>query len=192
MSAIPSIPRRTRSESSLDHHERQQLSRTHSFGASTDEIAQAINRQQPTNIVSRAARIFVNPFHPMAIMNEGGDMLVCNTLPGEFLERQHSLTTLVRRMTSHVDITDAERDRFELELRNYHAASVSDLERHFKTSISNGLCLELAQVRLINDGPNIVKPAYQLPTSVKLLLSFFSGFAPLLWIATFFVFLSWE
>ena len=187
------VARRTRSEPSFDHLDHQQISRTHSFGASTDEIASAINRsQQPTNIVSRAARIFVNPFHPMAIMNDGGDMLVCNTLPGEFLERQHSLTTLVRRMTSHVDIADAERDRFELELRNYHAASVGDLERHFKTSMTNGLCAELAQVRLINDGPNVVKPAYTLPTFVKLLLSFFSGFAPLLWIATFFVFLSWE
>ena len=190
MPSITGGPRRTRSESSLEYHEHHQIHRTHSFGASTDEIARAINRQ-PT-IVSRAARIFVNPFHPMAVMNDGGDMLVCNTLPGEFLERQHSLTTLVRRMTSHVDVADAERDRFELELRNYHAASVGDLERHFKTSTTNGLCGELAQVRLINDGPNIVKPAYTLPTWVKFLLSFFSGFAPLLWIATFFVFLSWE
>ena len=121
--------------------------------------------------------------------------MVSNSLGGflpEFAERQQELTTLIRKMSSHIEIAPVEREKFELELRNYHAADADDLARHFKSSVTWGLDTELAQVRLLNGGPNIVKPAKTLPMWAKLLLSLVSGFAPLLWVACFFVFLSWR
>lgn len=37
-----------------------------------------------------------------------------------------------------------------------------------------------------------MKPSRTIPVWAKLLLSLVSGFAPLLWVACFFVFLSWR
>ena len=41
-------------------------------------------------------------------------------------------------------------------------------------------------------GHNVLKPPFRIPVWVRFVLCFFSGFQPLLWIATIFVFLSWQ
>ena len=63
---------------------------------------------------------------------------------------------------------------------------------HELFSLEKGLSTKVAEKRLRENGPNIVHPATELSLVMKFILSFGSGFAPLLWIATFLVFLSWE
>jgi Cation transporter/ATPase, N-terminus len=59
-------------------------------------------------------------------------------------------------------------------------------------SIEEGLHDDFAEFRLKKDGPNVVTPTKVLPLWAKLLLSLVSGFAPLLWVACFLVFLAWK
>jgi sodium/potassium-transporting ATPase subunit alpha len=62
----------------------------------------------------------------------------------------------------------------------------------FIFSIENGLSDETAADRLIRDGPNHIQPPKQLSTWTKLLMTIFSGFSPLLWIAAILAFISWQ
>jgi magnesium-transporting ATPase (P-type) len=153
--------------------------RRRSFGASTSE-------RHPFPHHHR--RYHHAPNNNMAVMRGTGVLV---SLHPEFAERQQSLKHLVRRM-SNTKVAEHETVRFKFELQNYHLTDVELLCRNFKTSVVRGLDEELAQVRLLNDGPNVVAPARQVPLVVKLLLSLVSGFAPLLWVACFFVFLSWK
>ena len=49
-----------------------------------------------------------------------------------------------------------------------------------------------AALRLKLNGPNTIVKSKERPIWLKFLMSFLSGFSPLLWFAAFFVFLSWE
>ena len=60
------------------------------------------------------------------------------------------------------------------------------------SSVDAGLSASAAAAKLAEHGPNVVSPPKTTPLWAKFILAFFSGFAPMLWIATFFVFLSWE
>ena len=162
--------------------------RRRSFGASTSE--RAPNRHHHNHYNHQQEQEHGAPSE--AVMKKKGTGVLVSLTP-EFAERQQSLKHLVRRM-SHTGpgITDADTARFTLELKNYHLTEVDTLCRHFKTTVERGLDDEVAQVRLLNDGPNVVAPARQVPLVIKLLLCLVSGFAPLLWVACFFVFLSWK
>lgn len=59
-------------------------------------------------------------------------------------------------------------------------------------SVGYGLKHVTATARLSKNGPNLVIPPADWPWWCKLVLVHFSGFAPLLWVATFLVFLSWQ
>ncbi len=59
-------------------------------------------------------------------------------------------------------------------------------------SIAHGLQDVTAHARLIHDGPNISDPPKDWPIWAKFIFAFFSGFAPILWIAAFLAFISWR
>lgn len=59
-------------------------------------------------------------------------------------------------------------------------------------SVGYGLKQVTASARLAKNGPNLVNPPTDWPWWCKLVFVHFSGFAPLLWVATFLVFLSWQ
>lgn len=134
----------------------QKIRRSQSFGASVEDVVAAQQQRRRSNVIERAGSFLFAPIRRMAIMR-GNDVMVSNSLGylPEFAERQQELTTLVRKMSSHIEIAPVERERFELELRNYHAADADDLARHFKSSLTQGLDAELAQVRLLNGGMSI-------------------------------------
>lgn len=50
----------------------------------------------------------------------------------------------------------------------------------------------MAVDRLHRDGPNHVEPPKRRPASAKFLMTLFSGFSPLLWIAAILAFVSWQ
>jgi sodium/potassium-transporting ATPase subunit alpha len=75
---------------------------------------------------------------------------------------------------------------------NFHAAKAADLMKHFKTSHIHGLTAARTKDQLATLGPNILPPSNELPLWMKFITCFFSGFNPLLWIASIFVFLSWK
>ena len=59
-------------------------------------------------------------------------------------------------------------------------------------SFVTGLVESEANFRLLRDGENAIPRAADLPVWVKFILCFFGGFNPLLWVASVFVFLSYE
>ena len=60
------------------------------------------------------------------------------------------------------------------------------------SSETNGIATHTLNARLEIHGPNSIPPPKELHIVLKFLLCFFTGFGPLLWIACFFVFLSWK
>jgi sodium/potassium-transporting ATPase subunit alpha len=60
------------------------------------------------------------------------------------------------------------------------------------TSYERGLNKEQVAVAQVRYGKNSLPTPKERPLWIKFVLSFFSGFAPLLWVSTLFVFLSWE
>jgi len=100
---------------------------------------------------------------------------------------------IVRILQSSGALLDSKlEDAFSLELSNIHCLTVDALQKRFSADITYGLTQEEAAKRLAKYGPNEMTKPYEHPVWLKFILSFFSGFAPLLWIACFFVFLSWE
>jgi magnesium-transporting ATPase (P-type) len=81
---------------------------------------------------------------------------------------------------------------YEHELKNFHLCSTEVLAVTLGTSESQGLAAGTAAARLARDGPNIIQPVHSRPMWARFLLCFVSGFSPLLWVATGFVFLSWK
>ncbi len=59
-------------------------------------------------------------------------------------------------------------------------------------SIVHGLQDATAHARLIHDGPNVADPPKDWPVWAKFIFAFFSGFAPILWVAAFLAFISWR
>lgn len=89
-----------------------------------------------------------------------------------------------------VDIKD--QLNYELELKNFHLCAAEALSNTLGSSAVNGLTLEAAATRLQEMGPNIIETVKTRPLWMKCFICFISGFSPLLWTATFFVFLSWK
>ena len=59
-------------------------------------------------------------------------------------------------------------------------------------SETNGIATHTLNARIEIHGPNCIPPPKELHIVLKFILCFFTGFGPLLWIACFFVFLSWQ
>ena len=89
-----------------------------------------------------------------------------------------------------MDIKD--RLNYELELKNFHLCDSAALSNTLNTSVVNGLDPSTAAARLKEMGPNVIDAVKTRPLWMKCLLTFVSGFSPLLWVACFFVFLSWK
>jgi magnesium-transporting ATPase (P-type) len=81
---------------------------------------------------------------------------------------------------------------YEHELKNFHHCSTEALAATLATSDTQGLAADTAAGRLKRDGPNIIQHVRSRPMWARFLLCFVSGFSPLLWVATGFVFLSWK
>ncbi len=102
--------------------------------------------------------------------------------------------------------------RFAGELANFHMVSLRSLASFLNSryahsmrkrvicnhtmvlfySLDKGLSDAAAEELLKKNGPNALPKVKDLPLCAKFLLSFTSGFAPLLWFSAFFVFLSWK
>ena len=95
-------------------------------------------------------------------------------------------------MSSGHSITDEEKNKFSFELQNFHAVSAKELAKFFSTDVMRGVDEQAVAARLAEYGRNVIPPPKELPLWVKFILAFFVGFAPLLWVAAFFVFLSWQ
>jgi magnesium-transporting ATPase (P-type) len=109
-----------------------------------------------------------------------------------FESRAQELVRVVRRVSGGHAVTDEDRVAFSFELQNFHAVSVDELARFFSTDVVRGVDEEAVAARLAEYGKNTIPPPKELPLAVKFFLAFFSGFAPLLWVSAFFVFLSWQ
>ncbi len=89
-------------------------------------------------------------------------------------------------------VDPADLKKFAFELVNFHMFDAERIAANFKTDVEKGLTMNLAKRRLVDNGPNMVDPPKDYPLWMKFFFSFISGFAPLLWIATALVFISWE
>lgn len=89
-------------------------------------------------------------------------------------------------------VDPADLKKFAFELVNFHMFDAERIAANFKTNIEHGLTMNLAKRRLAENGSNMVDPPKDYPLWMKFFFSFISGFAPLLWIATALVFISWE
>lgn len=84
-------------------------------------------------------------------------------------------------------------DKYHTELKHYHKASGAALALELGSDAEQGLSTEAAALKLKLVGPNAVNPPAPTPLWVQFLYTLlFAGFAPLLWFATLFVFLSWK
>ena len=109
-----------------------------------------------------------------------------NAAPGgpfvePFLERIQELTVLGSRVTFEGVITAAEQKKFELELRNFHRIPGGEVAAFLGSNPDSGLSTAEAASRAAQHGQNILKPPRQTPMWARFLLSFVSGFNPLLW-----------
>ena len=114
-----------------------------------------------------------------------------------FIERRHSLQGLVRRLSGGVPTTTKSDTKKLRQLKDeveteFHTLPVAEIVKRLGTSLSLGLDDEVAQRLLIKDGRNVLSAPLVRPLYLKFLLSFFNGFAPLLWVASFICFLSWK
>jgi len=117
---------------------------------------------------------------------------VVDPIVSEFTQVNQELATVVRRRSSGQLIDPADLKKFAFELVNFHMFDADKIAANFKTNVDKGLTMNLAKRRLAENGPNMVDPPKDYPLWVKFFFSFISGFAPLLWIATALVFISWE
>jgi Cation transporter/ATPase, N-terminus len=99
-------------------------------------------------------------------------------------------STRAQRNELAVDLK--KRLEYEHELKNFHRCSTEALAVTLATSETQGLAADTAAGRLARDGPNIIQHVRSRPMWARFLLCFVSGFSPLLWVATGFVFLSWR
>lgn len=111
-----------------------------------------------------------------------------------FIERKHSLQGLVRQLSGGLEVHDIKKlrrlkDEVETE---FHTLPLEDVLRRLQTSLYLGLDEETAQRLLTENGRNVLSAPHVRPLWIKFLLSFFNGFAPLLWVASFISFLSWQ
>ena len=109
-----------------------------------------------------------------------------------FLERTQELTLVASQLSFSGAIAPEDRVKFSLELRNYHLSSAADVASHLGSHVDRGLDARAAASLLATHGPNVLTPPHVTPMWARFLWSFASGFSPLLWAATFFVFLSYR
>lgn len=109
------------------------------------------------------------------------------------MERGHALSGVTRRLAAGDQVHDRETAYFAHELKNVHVKSTEEvLVECNNTSVSQGLSHSEFERLLRISGPNSLPPSSERPLAFKFVLSFFSGFSPLLWFACLFVFLAWK
>jgi len=114
------------------------------------------------------------------------------SLVANFEERAQQLTKIVRRKSAGSVVDEADITHFSLELENLHVATIEYVASYLNTSLVHGLTSFAAANLLKYNGKNLVSRSGELSLWSKCALSFFSGFAPLLWVACFLAFLSWK
>ena len=111
----------------------------------------------------------------------------------EFTGRAHELHNLSRRLALDHALSNEDIKPFEYELTGkFHQLDIDELVTKLESDIDVGLSCTDAKVRLAKFGSNCIAKSKEQPLWVKFLLSFFKGFSPILWVAAFFVFLSWK
>lgn len=110
----------------------------------------------------------------------------------EFTSRSQELQSVSRRIFNGSIVSEEDLKRFDLSQLQFHTLEPMDVSTRVCSNLVNGLSNANATDRLKKYGPNLVSKVKDRPLWVKFFLSFLSGFSPLLWVATFFVFLSWK
>ena len=109
-----------------------------------------------------------------------------------FTERAQDLTLLTTCGAPAV-APDALLAAFHIELLAFHKAGADAIAAKLSSSLESGLTAAAAAAALAAVGPNSLPVAKPTPWWVSLLWClFFSGFSPMLLVATLFIFLSWE
>ena len=128
-----------------------------------------------------------------------GERSVGNPIVEAFTERQQQLSIVLNSVTTMPAVVAGGLvpasllDTFQLELRNYHQATAEALVAQLGSDAEQGLTPAAAAAKLKEVGRNVVKPPTPMPLWLQLfLITTTSGFAPLLWFATFWIFLSWQ
>uniref|UniRef100_A0A915HL18 Cation-transporting P-type ATPase N-terminal domain-containing protein n=1 Tax=Romanomermis culicivorax TaxID=13658 RepID=A0A915HL18_ROMCU len=98
--------------------------------------------------------------------------------------RKLSLKAFVRQMTS----SGEEKKPTDIDLvadamRADHLMPMEELEKKFSTSVERGLSTRQAFIHEQRDGLNILKPQKTTPLWVEYIISLFSGFGSILWVA---------
>ncbi len=70
--------------------------------------------------------------------------------------------------------------------------TIDEAMKRFDTNMKIGLTTAAVRARLVRDGPNVLSPPKQLSFPMKFLREMFSGFAPILWIASLLAFIAWK
>ena len=113
----------------------------------------------------------------------------------EFVKRKQSLEGIVRRRerSGTVSAADSTYHSLKPEIESEsHTLEVTDLLLNLNTNSFVGLD-DVAAMNLLNrNGKNVLSAPLQKPMWLKFIGSFFSGFGPLLWVASLFVFLAWQ
>eukprot|EP01038_Epipyxis_sp_PR26KG_P006569 gene6569-9029_t len=109
-----------------------------------------------------------------------------------FVEKSHELTILAKRQSNRQIIDPAELRALGSEVQNFHCIHVNDITQYFTSNLTVGLTSVRAKQIFIDKGPNKLIASAPWPLWMKAFFSLFSGFGPLLWTASFFVFLSWK
>jgi chromosome segregation ATPase len=100
------------------------------------------------------------------------------TLQAAFTERQQELTVIESLIANTIVVTDVEKAKYELELRNYQRVPAEDVTASFGSTVEGGISPQEAALRLQRNGLNQLQPPRVRPVWLKLLLSLFGGFAP--------------
>ena len=132
-----------------------------------------------------------------ASTNTGGGVLFAprrNSVPAiHYSERAQDLGGVVQRLSSGSIATPDELRAFADELRGLHLSEAEEVVNMFESNFDSGLSFAQVESRLATDGANAVfPPAKVRPAWKKFVLSFFSGWGPLLWVAAAFVLVSWR
>lgn len=95
-------------------------------------------------------------------------------------------------MRNQIVVTDQEKAQFNYELRNYHRIGPASVAKALQSDLDAGLTSELASINQARFGANELKPPRDWPLPAKFVFAMFSGFAPLLWIASLLCFIAWQ
>jgi len=125
------------------------------------------------------------------------EMVVVEVQPNVNEEKKQETESIITKKKEASVLSKTSSEKLNIKVAEalvfgWHQIPIDEVMQQLKTNIKSGLTTDEAKLRILKYGENSLTPPKQVHPLTRFFLLLFSGFGPLLWIASILCFIAWR